>query len=382
MACGCAGSASGAGCCSSPTASDPLLNISESTVADQPKEGLADAVRSEISRRRFLGACCATGFGIVASGSLASVLAACGGSASSAAGTLRVGHLPAGCIQHLLLAAKRGLFKKAGLNVVLTQFDGPPPNLQALVAGSIDVSHSPWTTVISAYDKGQKDLRIIGGSGKGGIELVARAGSVKSVPELAAAKNTGLKVGTLRLDTLELVTYGTMRKAGVSYADYKMTFFPSMVGMGEALIKKSVDVASLAQPYGATVVDQAHGTYLEDSNQVWGPDASDCVVHTRASYLAKNKSKLETYLHVLQEAAQQRDADFEKALTELQPIYQVPRPILAAGLKRQTPQPVLDAKGLQSLHNGTGYLVELKYLKRDVVGEIFDPSVQSGAHLA
>jgi NitT/TauT family transport system substrate-binding protein len=348
---------------------------------EEERGGIADLIAADVTRRKFMGACCATGFGIVASGSIASLLAGCGNEPSSSAGTLRVGHLPAGCIQHLLLAHKNGLFKKAGLNVQLTQFDGPPPNLQALVSGAIDVSHNPWTTVISAYDQGQKDLRIVGGSGKGGIELVARAGSVKDVPQLAKAANTGLKVGTLRLDTLELVTYGTMKKAGVSYADYRMTFFPSMVGMGEALIKKSVDVASLAQPYGATVVDQADGTYLEDSNQVWGPDASDCVINAKAGFVEKNKSKLETYLKVLDEAAKLRDADFEKALAELQPIYKVPKPILASGLKRQTPQPVLDDRGLQSLHNGVGYLIELKYLKTDVIGQVFDPSIQRGAHL-
>jgi NitT/TauT family transport system substrate-binding protein len=274
------------------------------------------------------------------------------------------------------------MFKKAGLDVRLTQFNGPPPNLQALVAGAVDVSHNPWTTVISAFDGGQKNLRVIGGSGQGGIELVARNGSVTSVAELATAKNTGLKVGTLRLDTLELVTYGSMKQGGVSYANYNMTFFPSMVGMGEALIKGSVDVASLAQPYGATVVDQAHGTYLEDSNGVWGPHASDCVISSTEGFVSKNRGKLETYLHVLQQAAQARDGDFERAVADLQPIYQVPKTILAVGLKRQRPQPVLAGSGVRSLHNGAGDLVELKYLKRDVVAELYDPSVESGAHLA
>jgi len=337
---------------------------------------------SDVTRRKFLGACCATGFGIVASGPLAAILAACGSeSAATSATTLRVGHLPAGCIQHLLLASLNGLFKKAGLNVVLTQFDGPPPNLQSLVAGAIDVSHNPWTTVIAAYNDGQKDLRIIGGSGKGGIELVAREGSVKNIAELASSANQGLKVGTLRLDTLELVTYGTLRDAGRTYSQYKMTFFPSMVGMGDALIHKSVDVASLAQPYGATVVSSANGTYLNDSNQVWGPEASDCVVNVKADYLEKNRSKLETYLHVLDEAAKLRDADFEKALTQLQPIYQVPPAILSEGLKRQTPQPVLDPTAIQGLHKGVGYLIDLGYLKGDVIDSVFDSRIQEGAKL-
>ena len=366
-ACGCSGGTEVLGCCA-PTSG--------------PRDGIVRVLASDVTRRKFLGACCATGFGIVASGPLAAILAACGSeSAATSAPTLRVGHLPAGCIQHLLLASLNGLFKKAGLNVVLTQFDGPPPNLQSLVAGAIDVSHNPWTTVIAAYNDGQKDLRIIGGSGKGGIELVAREGSVKNIAELASSANQGLKVGTLRLDTLELVTYGTLRDAGRTYSQYKMTFFPSMVGMGDALIHKSVDVASLAQPYGATVVSSANGTYLNDSNQVWGPEASDCVVNVKADYLEKNRGKLETYLHVLDEAAKLRDADFEKALTQLQPIYQVPPAILSEGLKRQTPQPVLDPTAIQGLHKGVGYLIDLGYLKGDVIDSVFDSRIQEGAKL-
>lgn len=366
--CGCDGGSAVLDCCATP--------------ARGADDGIVRVLASDITRRKFLGACCATGFGIVAGGPIAALLSACGTESTlTSASTLRVGHLPAGCIQHLLLAQINGLFKKEGLNVVLTQFDGPPPNLQALVAGKIDVSHNPWTTVIAAYNDGQKDLRIVGGSGKGGIELVAREGSVKTVSELAAQANQGVKVGTLRLDTLELVTYGTLRDAGRSYSQYKMTFFPSMVGMGDALIHKSVDVASLAQPYGATVVSSANGTYLNDSNQVWGPEASDCVVNVTAGYLEKNQSKLETYLHVLDEAAKLRDSDFEKALSQLQPIYQVPNNILSEGLKRQTPQPVLDPAALAGLHKGVGYLIDLGYLKNDVIDSVFDGRVQQGASL-
>ena len=393
-ACGCSGGTEVLGCCA-PTSG--------------PRDGIVRVLASDVTRRKFLGACCATGFGIVASGPLAAILAACGSeSAATSATTLRVGHLPAGCIQHLLLASLNGLFKKAGMNVVLTQFDGPPPNLQSLVAGAIDVSHNPWTTVIAAYNDGQKDLRIIGGSGKGGIELVAREGSVKNIAELASSANQGLKVGTLRLDTLELVTYGTLRDAGRTYSQYKMTFFPSMVGMGDALIHKSVDVASLAQPYGATVVSSANGTYLNDSNQVWGPEASDCVVNVKADYLEKNRGKLETYLHVLDE---DRIADVVKrywGYDSLRPLqleaimaglehrdslvvlptgggkslcYQVPPAILSEGLKRQTPQPVLDPTAIQGLHKGVGYLIDLGYLKGDVIDSVFDSRIQEGAKL-
>lgn len=341
------------------------------------RERTAASIVGELTRQQFLGRCCATCFALSTGGTLASMLAGCGGDDESAARTtLRVSHLPAGCVQHLLLAHKRGLFAKEGLNVKLAQFNGPGENIQSFVAGAHDVMHNPWTNTIVAYKRGEKDLRIVGGSGKGGIDLVARGGSVKTVEELAKAADTGLRVGTLRLDTLELVTYGTMRKAGVDYDDYKMTFFPSMVGMGEALIKEQVDVCSLAQPYGATVVDTAGGTYLASSNDAWGPEAADCVVTVKDGFLEKNGSALQTYLEVLREAARQRDADYEKAISELVPVYGVERDVLASGLSRQVPQPVLDEAGLQSLHNGMGYLIELGYLKEDPIDQVFDGSVQ------
>jgi NitT/TauT family transport system substrate-binding protein len=68
---------------------------------------------------------------------------------------------------------------KAGIDARLTQFNGPDQNILALQSGNVDVAHNPWTTTIAAYADNSKNLRIIGGSGVAGIELVARAGSVE-----------------------------------------------------------------------------------------------------------------------------------------------------------------------------------------------------------
>jgi hypothetical protein len=53
--------------------------------------------------------------------------------------------------------------------------------------------------------------------------------------------------------------------------------------------------------------------------------------------------------------------------------------VLGAGLKRQVPQPVMDSRGVESLHKGVGFLVDLGYFKQDVVDEVFDGSVQPKA---
>lgn len=341
-----------------------------------------------IGRRGFIRSCCLASLAFWASvsctrdgqGSGDSAPAAATGTDASASGTvLRVGHLPAGCVSHLLLADQRGLFKDAGLNVQLTQFNGPGENLQALVAGAQDVIHNPWTNTVAAYADGTDQLRIVSGSGKAGIELVARSGSVASLEDLAAAAGQGLRIGTLQLDTLELVVFGHLKKMGVSYEDYDMTFFPSMVGMGEALIQESVDVCSLAQPYAQSVVAQSGGTYLGDSNGAWGPEAADCVITSTAEFADTESNMLAEYLAVLQQSAALLESDYEAAIADLVPVYGSEPEILSAALKRQVPQPVMDDAGVQSLKNGVGYLVDLGYLKPEqtnLIDQVFDGTAQ------
>lgn len=327
------------------------------------------------SRRLFLKACgccamtiSATGVGLLTSTTKAE--AAAGGT------TIRVGHMPAGCVSHLLLAKQRGLFEKAGLHVVPHQFNAPSEALQALLSNNLQLMHGPWTMTVAAFADGTDKLRIIGGSGQAGIELVARKGSITNLDDLKAAAGKGLKVGTLRLDTLELVAYGHISAAGHSYDDYQMTFFPSMVGMGEAIANGSLDVCTLAQPYAEQVVQQAGAKYISDSTAVWGPEAADCVITTQTTTLASDAEALRKYLQVLKESADILANDYESALDDLVPIYGVPKDILRVALKRQHPNPVISDVGIQGLKTANKYLIELGYLKSDVIDQVVHLDLQ------
>ncbi|MFV9473088.1 ABC transporter substrate-binding protein [Advenella sp. RU8] len=307
-------------------------------------------------------------------GVLGSALLTAATRAEAAAGgeKIRVGHMPAGCVSHLFFAKSRGLFEKAGLNVELSQFNGPSEALQALEADNLELIHSPWTMSVAAHADGAEHLRVIGGSGQAGIELVARKGSVANVDELIAQAGKQLRIGTLRLDTLELVGYGTLSKNGKSYDDYNMTFFNSMVGMGEALANGRIDVCTLAQPYAESVVKEAGGVYLTDSNSVWGPEAADCVITTKAGTVDSRDKALSAYLQVLKQAADIFNNDFETALDDLQPIYGTSRDVLRVALKRQFPNPVISPAGVTGLHQGVKYLIELGYLQKDNVDALLD----------
>lgn len=329
----------------------------------------------EKNRRFFLKACgcCAltvstTGLGLLTSATKAEATA--GGK------TIRVGHMPAGCVSHLLLAKQRGLFEKAGLHVVPHQFNAPSEALQALLSGNLQLMHGPWTMTVAAFADGTDELRIIGGSGQAGIELVAREGSITNLDEFKAAAGQGLKVGTLRLDTLEVVAYGHISAGGATYDDYEMTFFPSMVGMGEAIANGSLDVCTLAQPYAEQVVQHAGAKYISDSNAVWGPEAADCVITTQVNTIETDADTLKTYLSVLKESADLLTNDYENALNDLVPIYGVPKDILRVALQRQFPNPVISEVGIQGLKTANKYLVELGYLENDVIDQVVQLDLQ------
>lgn len=336
-------------------------------------ESQAPTSMAAMGRRGFLSSCGCAALSVSAAG--AAILAK---SEAHAQGKtkLTIGHLPAGCVSHLLLAKKRGMFAAAGLNVELVQFNGPADNIQALGAGALSAMHNPWTTTMAAYGQGSTDLRIVGGSGLAGIELVARKGSVANVSEFIAAAGSGLKVGTLKLDTLELVAFGTMAQNGKGYADYDMTFFPSMVGMGEALVSGAVDVCTLAQPYAESVVKEADGVYLADSNDVWGPEAPDCVITTRTDMIEKESALLTEYMAVLGASAKSFYDDFDAALDDLAPIYGAPKEILAIALKRQSPDPVINAAGASGIRNGVKYLIDLGYFKDNIADTVLDLQYQ------
>lgn len=336
--------------------------------------------QSNLSRRSFI---CACGCGMLALSAAGTAMLAAASKVEAATGgpLLRVGHLPAGCVSHLLLAKLRGDFAAAGLQVQLIQFNSPSDELQALLAGRLDVMHGPWTMTAAAYAKGTQDLRIIGGSGQGGIELVARKGSVTNLDEFISAAGSGLRVGTLRLDTLELVGYGSMAQHGKSYNDYQMTFFPSMAGMGEAIANGHLDVCTLAQPYAQNVVSTTGARYLSDSNAVWGPEAADCVITTQLRTSQEQAPLLKRYLELLQTSANAMKADFDTAVQQLQSVYGVANDVLKVALARQSPNPVISPVGVAGLKRGAGYLVQLGYFTDNPIDAVLDLRHQPAAQV-
>ncbi len=311
-----------------------------------------------MTRRRFVGAAAALAAG--------SALTSCGSGDGPKAGKLRAGHLVGGCMAPLFLADATGLFSNEGLDVELSFFGNPGDNIASLVAGANDVVHNPFSNTVINKEKGQ-DLVIVAGSGKSGLELVARDGvGVTSLGDLSAKKGTGLKLGTLRVDTLELTAFHLLKSEGLSYQDFDMVFFNDLLAMGQALINKDVDVCTVVQPYAALVIEEAQGTYIGNNETAWGKNAPDCVITMKRPLVERQPDTVKRYLRAVLKANDQIDRDFQgsfKALSDGK-YFKVPEEPLAEGLKRQPPQVRLDDQAITAMDKGVGDMRALGYVKR------------------
>ena len=187
---------------------------------------------------------------------------------------ITVGHLVGICMSPLFYAHATGLFKPEGLNVDLKFVPNPGDGLTALVSGAIQIAHIPFTNAVVAAHNGAP-VRTIAGSGAGGIFLVAqRETGIKSMADLKAARGgKRLKVGTMRLNTFELMTYRALVNNGMSYSDFDMVWFNDVLSMAAAFEARAVDLVTHVEPFATKLVDQLGGTPLASNLETWAPTA-------------------------------------------------------------------------------------------------------------
>ena len=286
--------------------------------------------------------------------------------AQGAPDVIRVGHLVGICMSPLFYADAMGYFKDEGLKVELKHMPNPGDGLTALTSGATHIAHVPFTnSIVAAYNGAP--VKIIGGSGAGGIFLIAQgATGIKSMEDLKKAKGKGLKVGSMRLNTFELTTYRAFVNNGLKYEDFQMVWFNDVLSMAAAFESKAVDVVTHVEPFASRLVDKLGGVPLASNRDVRGKDGPDCVTNARADFIAQYPDATKKYLKALLRADAAIKADMPKAVDILDKgkYYRVDKETLAAALPRQTPQVDLTRGGDKGMEIAVADMVTLGYLKK------------------
>jgi NitT/TauT family transport system substrate-binding protein len=286
-------------------------------------------------------------------------------SAQAMPDVINVGHLVGICMSPLFYAQATGLFAAEGLKVEMKFMPNPGDALTALTAGVQQIVHIPFTNIIVAANNGAP-VRIIGGSGAGGLFLLAQGSSgIKSMNDLKQRRGKNLKIGAMRLNTFELMLYRALASNGLKYDDFQMVWFSDTLSMAAAFEAKAVDLVTHVEPFATRLVDKLGGVPIASNLDTWGKDGPDCVTNARTDFVEKYPLATTKYLRALLKADAAIKANRDKAVEVLDAskFYRVDKETLRAALPRQMPQVNLIGAGETGMRTAIQDMTTLGYIK-------------------
>lgn len=254
------------------------------------------------------------------------VYAGCGGKDAQKAGrasngktVIRVGHFPNITHSQALVGLADGSFQKAlGDNVVIDRklFNAGPSEIEALLAGEIDLGYIGPVPAINGFVKSRGGLQIIAGATNAGAVLVVREDAgIKSIKDLAGKKVAVPQYGNTQDISLRKILADAGLKAvtkGGSVNVLQVDNPDILTGFAN----KELDAAIVPEPWGSRLVKKAGGSILLDWNQVWRDGSyTTAVVIVSKKFLQEHPDLVEKWLQAHVEITENIIQDTEKNKT-------------------------------------------------------------------
>jgi NitT/TauT family transport system substrate-binding protein len=272
--------------------------------------------------------------------------------------TIKATHGTGFCNMGIFLAKERQLAKADGVDL---EFVVTPSNTEITTmfgAGLVDISMIPYSNFMTLYDAGAP-VRIIAGGGVQGCIIVAKEG-INSAADLK-----GKTFGTFQADTLEVLPYDYLKKAGLSFNDVDIKYLNTSPELAQAFIAGAVDAICHIEPYATQCVTSRPGAkVLSDGIDLYGAGYSDCVLAARIPLLEENPAAVRAIIKALMVAQNQAETDKTAALNDtVGPYYKTS---MEAAIDASNKQPiVVDQRGQTQFILDRGQsMAELGYIKK------------------
>jgi NitT/TauT family transport system substrate-binding protein len=227
----------------------------------------------------------------------------------------------------------------------------------------------PYSNFMTLYDAGAP-VKIVAGGGVEGCIIVAKEG-IKSAADLK-----GKSFGTFQADTLEVLPYDYLKKAGLSFKDVDVRYLDTSPELAQAFIAGAVDAICHIEPYATQCVLQRKGaTVLSDGTDLYGKGYSDCVLAARTPLLEKNPMAVKAVIKALMVAQSQAEANKTAALNDTVGKYY--KTSMEAAVDASSKQPIVVDHRNQTqfiIDRGTS-MKELGYVKKEPDNGAFDWSL-------
>lgn len=230
--------------------------------------------------------------------------------------TIRVGHFPNITHSQALVGLSDGTFQKAlGDKVTIDRklFNAGPAEIEALLAGEIDLGYIGPVPAINGFVKSKGGLQIIAGSTNAGAVLVVREDAgINSVKDLADKKVAVPQYG----NTQDISLRKILADAGLKSANKGGNVNVLQVENPDILTgfaNKELDAAIVPEPWGSRLVEKAGGKILLDWDQVWRQgNYTTAVVIVSKDFLQKHPDLVEKWLAAHVDLTEQINKNSEK----------------------------------------------------------------------
>ncbi|NPU63539.1 ABC transporter substrate-binding protein [Bradyrhizobium sp. 83012] len=275
-----------------------------------------------------------------------------------AATVIKATHGSGFCNMGIFLAKERNLTIADGVEL---EFVVTPSNTEITTmfgAGLVDISMIPYSNFMTLYDAGAP-VKIVAGGGVQGCIIVAKDG-IKSAADLK-----GKTFGTFQADTLEVLPYDYLKKAGLSFKEVDIKYLDTSPELAQAFMAGALDAICHIEPYATQCVQQRKGaTVLSDGTDLYGKGYSDCVLAARTPLIEKNPAAVKAVIKALMVAQSQAEADKAAALKDTVGKYY--KTSMEAAIDASAKQPIVVDQRSQTqfiIDRGVS-MKELGYVKK------------------
>jgi NitT/TauT family transport system substrate-binding protein len=227
-----------------------------------------------------------------------------------------------------LMGRGNGAFaKEVGVPVTFRIFNAGPTEMEALLAGELDVAYVGPNPAVNAWLRsGRKGLRIIAGSVSGGASLVVhpRAG-IRQASDFRGKRMASPELG----NTQDVALRAWLRAQGMEPGrDVKVMPIKNPEIL-QLFIQGELDAAWVPEPWATRLIQEAGGRRFLDEAELWpGGQFATTVVVAREAWLRDNPDRARAFLRAheaLTERIQAHPTEAAKEVkAELEKIYKSP----------------------------------------------------------
>lgn len=214
---------------------------------------------------------------------------------------VRVGYFPNITHSQALLGKSEGKFEKEfdKSKVEWKMFNAGPSEMEAMLAGELDIAYIGPGPAINGYVKSKGDIQIIAGASDAGAILISRKDiKISDLKDFENKKIAVPQFGNTQDLTLRylLKQNGLKDKTKGGNIEIRQVENPDLKGLLE---KGDIDVALVPEPWGSTLVKEIDANVILDFNKLWREGKySTAVVVARKDFIEKHPDLVEKFLKI------------------------------------------------------------------------------------